>query len=87
MGRKVRITPADEISESAVASLIYDYLKKNYIERVRHDTYTAISLETRQPILFFIFYLTLILYLATFPVLVQAIIVAVPLLLFALILS
>ncbi len=38
-------------SESAAASLIYDYLKKNYIERVRHDTYTAISLETRQPIL------------------------------------
>lgn len=38
-------------SESAAASLIYEYLKKNYIERVRHDTYTVISLETRQPIL------------------------------------
>lgn len=38
-------------SESAAASLIYDYLKKNYIERVRRDTYTVISLETRQPIL------------------------------------
>jgi len=38
-------------SDSAASSLIYEYLKKNYIERVRHDTYTTISLETRQPIL------------------------------------
>ncbi len=38
-------------SEPAAASTIYEYLKKGYIERVRHDLYTVISLETKQPVL------------------------------------
>lgn len=33
------------------ATTIQQYLKKGYIERVRHDYYAVISLETKQPIL------------------------------------
>jgi predicted transcriptional regulator of viral defense system len=38
-------------SKAAASSLIHDYLKKGYIERVRHDFYAVISLETKQPVL------------------------------------
>ena len=38
-------------SDGAARSIIYDYLKNGYIERVRRDYYVAISLETRQPVL------------------------------------
>lgn len=37
-------------SEDAAHSLLYDYLAKGYIERVRRDLYVAISLETKQPV-------------------------------------
>lgn len=37
-------------SEAAASSLIYDYLRKGYIERVRHDLYTVMSLESKQPV-------------------------------------
>jgi predicted transcriptional regulator of viral defense system len=37
-------------SDAAAMSLIYDYQKKGYIERVRRDFYVAISLETKQPV-------------------------------------
>ena len=33
-------------SDGAARSIIYDYLKNGYIERVRRDYYVAISLET-----------------------------------------
>ena len=38
-------------SLAAAKSIIYDYQKKGYIERVRHNLYVTISLETHQPIL------------------------------------
>ena len=38
-------------SIAAAKSLIYDYQKKGYIERVRHNLYVTISIETHQPIL------------------------------------
>ena len=37
-------------SDAAANSLIHDYLQKGYIERVRRDLYTAISIETKQPV-------------------------------------
>lgn len=37
-------------NEHAAHSLLYDYVNAGYIERVRRDLYTAISLETKQPI-------------------------------------
>lgn len=37
-------------SEAAAQSLIYDYQRKNYIERVKRNLYVAISLETKQPV-------------------------------------
>lgn len=37
-------------NEQAAHSLIHDYLKAGYIERIRRDLYTAISFETKQPI-------------------------------------
>lgn len=37
--------------DATAASIIQAYLKKGYIERVRHDLYAVISLETKQPIL------------------------------------
>jgi predicted transcriptional regulator of viral defense system len=37
-------------SEAAAASLVYSYLRKGYIERVRRDLYATISIETKQPI-------------------------------------
>ncbi len=36
---------------AAAMSIIHDYQKKGYIERVRRDFYVTISLETKQPIL------------------------------------
>ena len=36
---------------AAAASIIHDYQKKGYVERVRRDFYVAISIETKQPIL------------------------------------
>lgn len=37
-------------SYSGANSLIYDYLKKGYIERVRNNLYTVINLKTNAPI-------------------------------------
>jgi len=37
-------------NEHAAHSLLYDYINAAYIERIRRDLYTAISLETKQPI-------------------------------------
>ncbi|GAB1433130.1 hypothetical protein MASR2M29_17550 [Spirochaetota bacterium] len=37
-------------NEHAAHSLLYDYTNAGYIERIRRDFYTAISLETKQPI-------------------------------------
>jgi predicted transcriptional regulator of viral defense system len=37
-------------NDATAASLLRDYLKKGYIERVRRDLYAVISLETDQPI-------------------------------------
>ena len=37
-------------SDAAANSLIHDYLQKGYIERVRRDLYTTISIETKQPV-------------------------------------
>lgn len=37
-------------SKEAAHSILHDYLKAGYIERIRRDLYTAISLETKQPI-------------------------------------
>lgn len=37
-------------SRAAAVSILYDYQKKGYIERVKHDRYVAISLETKQPV-------------------------------------
>ena len=37
-------------NDATAASLLRDYLKKGYIERVRTDLYTIISLETHQPV-------------------------------------
>ncbi len=36
--------------DATAASTIREYLRKGYIERVRHDLYAVISLETKQPI-------------------------------------
>lgn len=36
---------------TAAADLIYNYQKKGYIERVKRDLYTVISLETKQPLM------------------------------------
>lgn len=38
-------------SEAAAKSLLYDYQKKGYIEKIKRDFYAVISLETRQPVL------------------------------------
>lgn len=37
-------------NEPAAHSLLHDYLKMKYIERIRRNLYTAISLESKQPI-------------------------------------
>jgi len=37
-------------NEHAAHSLLYDYTKAGYIDRVRRDLYTTISLETKQPV-------------------------------------
>jgi len=39
------------LKEATAASLLLQYQKKGYIERVRHDLYVAISIENKQPIL------------------------------------
>lgn len=38
-------------SEAAAKSLLYDYQKKGYIEKVKRNLYAVISLETKQPVL------------------------------------
>ena len=38
-------------SDATAGSLLHNYLNKGYIERVRHNLYTVISLETKQPVL------------------------------------
>ena len=38
-------------SDSAAGSLLHSYLDRGIIERVRHNLYTVISLETKQPVL------------------------------------
>jgi len=37
-------------NEQAAHSLLHDHIKARYIERIRRDLYTAISLETKQPV-------------------------------------
>ncbi|MDD3377676.1 MAG: type IV toxin-antitoxin system AbiEi family antitoxin [Candidatus Riflebacteria bacterium] len=37
-------------SEKAAHSILNDYVKNGYIDRIRRDLYTAISLETKQPV-------------------------------------
>lgn len=37
-------------SEAAANSIIYNYLNNGFIERVKHDLYATISLETKQPV-------------------------------------
>lgn len=37
-------------NDEAAHSLLYNYLKAGYIERIRRDLYAAISLETKQPV-------------------------------------
>ena len=37
-------------SEHSAHSLLYNYVKAGYIQRIRRDLYAAISLETKQPI-------------------------------------
>ena len=36
--------------DATAASTIREYLRKGYVERVRHDLYAVISLETKQPV-------------------------------------
>ena len=38
-------------NDETAGSLLREYLKKGYIERVRRDLYAVISLETKQPVL------------------------------------
>lgn len=38
-------------NDDTAGSLLREYLKKGYIERVRRDLYAVISLETKQPVL------------------------------------
>lgn len=38
-------------TQAAAKSVIYEYQKKGYIERVKRDFYVVISMETKQPIL------------------------------------
>lgn len=38
-------------NDETAGSLLREYLNKGYIERVRRDLYTVISLETKQPVL------------------------------------
>ena len=38
-------------NDETAGSLLREYQKKGYIERVRRDLYTVISLETKQPVL------------------------------------
>lgn len=37
-------------TEKAAHSLLHDYVNAGYIERIRRDLYTTISLETKQPV-------------------------------------
>lgn len=37
-------------TEKAAHSILNDYVKNGYIDRIRRDLYTAISLETKQPV-------------------------------------
>ena len=37
-------------SDAAAHSLVYSYLKRGLIQRVRRDLYAAVSLETKQPV-------------------------------------
>lgn len=37
--------------DATAVSVIQEYLKKGYIERIRHDLYVVISIETKQPVL------------------------------------
>lgn len=38
-------------TDAAAKSILYDYQKKGYIEKVKRDLYVVISLETKQPVL------------------------------------
>ena len=38
-------------TEAAAKSILYDYQKKGYVEKVKRDLYVVISLETKQPVL------------------------------------
>ena len=39
------------LCDATVASLLQQYQKKGYIERVRHDLYVVMSIENKQPVL------------------------------------
>ena len=39
------------LGDTTVATLLQQYQKKGYIERVRHDLYVVISIENKQPVL------------------------------------
>jgi predicted transcriptional regulator of viral defense system len=39
------------LNDATTASVLRNYLKKGYIERVRHNSYVVISIENKQPIL------------------------------------
>lgn len=45
------LAEALRMSDASVASLLQQYQKKGYIERVKHDLYVVISIEKKQPVL------------------------------------
>ena len=45
------LSEALNLRDATVATLLQQYQKKGYIERVRHDLYVVISIENKQPVL------------------------------------
>lgn len=45
------LSEALNLGDATVATLLQQYQKKGYIERVRHDLYVVISIENKQPVL------------------------------------
>ena len=45
------LAEALHLGDATVATLLQQYQKKGYIERVRHDLYVVISIENKQPVL------------------------------------
>ncbi len=46
-----RLAEALHLGDATAATVLQQYQKKGYIERVRHDFYVVISIENKQPIL------------------------------------